>query len=91
LPVRRTYPTGQPEAETLTQHVRRFANAQGFGIERGGSKAILIPYWFLLVIGGTCTAVPWIRWSSRFSLRTLLIATTLVAVLLGMFVYVTRQ
>ncbi|MCI0334640.1 MAG: hypothetical protein L0228_15595 [Planctomycetes bacterium] len=28
-------------------------------------------------------AAPWIRWSKRFSLRTLLIATTLIAVLLG--------
>jgi hypothetical protein len=31
------------------------------------------------------SAMPWIRW--RFSLRTLLIATTLVAILLGLIVY----
>ena len=36
-------------------------------------------------------AAPWIRWSRRFSLRTLLIATTLVAVVLGLIVYAARQ
>jgi hypothetical protein len=45
------------------------------------------PYWLLLVLFG-CSAVlagiPWIKW--RFSLRTLLIATTLVAVGLGVIV-----
>jgi hypothetical protein len=38
---------------------------------------LLIP---LVVVLFTC---PWIRWSNRFSLRTLLIATALVAVVLG--------
>ncbi len=42
------------------------------------------PHWFLLILFG-CSAVlvgiPWINW--RFSLRTLLIATTLIAVGLG--------
>jgi hypothetical protein len=35
-------------------------------------------------------AIPWIRWSKRFSLRTLLIATTLVAVVPGLMVYATH-
>jgi hypothetical protein len=87
LPPIRSYRTGRPEAETLTQHVRRFANARGFGIEQGESKAILVPYWFLLIIGGTCSAVPWIR---RFSLRSLLVATSLVAVVLGAIVYAVK-
>jgi hypothetical protein len=33
--------------------------------------------------------IPWLRW--RFSLRNLLIATTLVAVVLGLAVYATRK
>jgi hypothetical protein len=33
--------------------------------------------------------IPWLRW--RFSLRALLIATTLVAIVLGLIVYLTRQ
>jgi len=36
-------------------------------------------------------ATPWTKWSRRFSLRTLLIATTLIAVVLGLVVYVARQ
>jgi hypothetical protein len=35
---------------------------------------------------GTLALVPWIRWPKRFSLRTLLITTTLVAVGLGIVV-----
>jgi hypothetical protein len=41
---------------------------------------LIIP---LVIALSTC---PWIHWSRRFSLRTLLIATTLVAVLLGVIV-----
>ena len=36
-------------------------------------------------------AAPWLRWSKQFSLRTMLIATTLVAVGLGIAVYVARK
>jgi hypothetical protein len=46
----------------------------------GGGYSVSGPDW-LIVLG--CVAAPWIKWSSRFSLRTLLIATTLVAVGLG--------
>jgi hypothetical protein len=44
---------------------------------------VVLPYWFLLCIAIAMATVPWIRWSKRFGLRTLLIATTLVAVALG--------
>jgi hypothetical protein len=40
---------------------------------------------FLLVV---FPALPWLRW--RFSLRTLLVATTLVAVVLGLIVWAVR-
>jgi hypothetical protein len=42
-----------------------------------------MPYWFLILLTATATAAPWIHWSKQFSLRTLLIATTLLAVGLG--------
>jgi hypothetical protein len=42
---------------------------------------LILPHWFLAVAAGTLAALPWIRW--RFSLRTLLIATTLIAVVLA--------
>jgi hypothetical protein len=43
-----------------------------------------LPHWFLSLVFGMLTTLPWIR---RFSLRTLLIATTLVAVGLGVVVW----
>ena len=46
-------------------------------------------YWFLR-IAALFAAAPWMRCLWRFSLRTLLIATTLVAVVLGLIVYVSR-
>jgi hypothetical protein len=42
------------------------------------------PIWFPLILSAAATAVRWIR---RFSLRTLLIATTLVAVVPGLAVW----
>ena len=50
-----------------------------------------MPHWFLVLLTGAFSIAPWIRWSKRFTLRTLLIATTLVAVVLGLIVYATRQ
>jgi hypothetical protein len=46
----------------------------------------LVPYWLAVCIAATLAAAPWIR----YSLRTLLIATTAVAVILGLVVYATR-
>jgi hypothetical protein len=46
------------------------------------------PHWFLALITGTAAAVPWIKW--RFSLRTLLVAMALVAIVLGMVIYLAR-
>jgi hypothetical protein len=49
----------------------------------------IVPYWFLVLLTGSCAVAPWISWSRRFSLRTLLIATTLIAVVLGAVVWAT--
>src|SRR6476620_9350131 len=55
----------------------------GFSLRRGYFS---IPIWCAAVMSGLLAPIPWwlskIPWSRRFSLRTLLIATTLVAVLL---------
>jgi len=59
-----------------------------FEIHRYGA---VIPYWFLLPIAASLATVPWMRHlTCRFSLRTLLIATTVVAVVLGWIVYAIR-
>jgi hypothetical protein len=44
-----------------------------------------IPFWCQIMLTGAMAAGPWLRW--RFSLRTLLIATTLIAILLGLIVW----
>jgi hypothetical protein len=50
-----------------------------------GEIFVRLPYW-LVLLGCTFIApVPWLR--PRFTLRTLLIATTLVAVVLGLIVW----
>jgi len=49
-----------------------------------------VPIWFLVVLTSALATLPWIRWTSRFTLRTLLIVTTLVAVVLGLIVVVLR-
>jgi hypothetical protein len=54
------------------------------------SRAVYIPYWCPVFLSGVFAATPWIKWSRRFSLRTLLIATTLTAVLLGAIVNAIR-
>jgi hypothetical protein len=52
-----------------------------------GEAAIVVPHWSLVLFTAVIAPLPWIRWSTQFSLRTLLIATTLVAVVLGLLVY----
>lgn len=49
-----------------------------------------IHYCSLATIAGLIASVSWFTWSTRFSLRTLLIATTLVAIGLGLIIYATR-
>src|SRR5262245_57772750 len=45
-------------------------------------SSLYLGMWFLVLMTTSAAALPWMRWSKRFSLRTLLIATTLVAVVL---------
>ncbi len=66
---------------TLWRHV--FPNFEGSTFRSGFHYQI--PYWFLISTSFIFAPVPRLRW--RFSLRTLLIATTLVAVALGLIVW----
>jgi hypothetical protein len=54
----------------------------------GGEYSIQIPHWFPAFSATMFAAAVWIRW--RFSLRTLLIATMLFAVMLGLIAYAAR-
>jgi hypothetical protein len=55
----------------------------------GGVQLYSIPFWFITLACVTVALLPWI--SARFSLRTLFIATTLVAVGLALAVFATRR
>ncbi len=48
---------------------------------------IELPHWSVVLLSAAFGVVPWIKPSRRFSLRTLLIITTLIAVLLWVIIY----
>jgi hypothetical protein len=50
---------------------------------------ILIPYWFITLLSIVVGTVPWLRW--RFTLRTVLLAITVVGVVLGLIVWAVRS
>jgi hypothetical protein len=53
-----------------------------------GITMIYFPFWLLVPIAAVLVALPWIRW--HFSLRTLLIAMTLMAVVLMLVVWAAK-
>ena len=73
----------------LTSSWTRDDSERGFGIHRGPTYLIIAsPAWFWVLMDVLLSGAPWIR--KRFTLRTLLIATSLVAVVLGLIVAVLR-
>jgi len=50
---------------------------------------VVIPIWLLIILNAALATLPWTSW--RFSLRTLLIATTVLAVVLGFIVLVAKS
>jgi hypothetical protein len=64
----------------------------GFGVSLGApSFGLRVPYWCLMSIVFMVGAAPWmrqLRW--RFSLRTLLISITLLALALGLIIATSR-
>jgi hypothetical protein len=63
---------------------REIAQYRGQMVTQMMSQRRAVPHWLPLLVAVALVAAPWINW--RFSLRTLLIATTLVAVGLGVIV-----
>jgi hypothetical protein len=80
-----SYARVEDQMQTVRLIYAKAVNARGFGaIRRAPSFVFLAPYWFYVSLATIAAALPWLRWS--FSLRTLLIATTLVAIVLGLVV-----
>jgi hypothetical protein len=57
--------------------------------EMGGAQFVTVPYWFVVVSTIAVGSLPWL--CLRFSLRTLLIATMVIAVVLGLAIYAARN
>jgi hypothetical protein len=57
----------------------------------GGCDSIGCPHWFACSVLAAIATLLWIPWSRGFSLRTLIIATTVVCVALGLAVYAVRE
>jgi hypothetical protein len=51
---------------------------------------LIVPHYYLVALALLIAGIAWLPWSKRFSIRTLLIATTLVAVVLGLVGYAVR-
>jgi hypothetical protein len=67
----------------------------GFGAAHGQFEAVVVvPFWFVTAVAALTAALsasPWIpNYAYRFSLRTMLFATALVAVVLGLVGYAVR-
>jgi hypothetical protein len=81
-----SFPSDQPEAYTISGHLSGFGAVGGFGFYKSSNIALLVPHWFLIVAAIALAGVPWLKWSYRFSLRTLLVITTFIAVVLALVV-----
>lgn len=57
----------------------------------GGGSDVLVPFWPPILICAALASLPWFPWLRwRFSLRTLLFTTTIIAVALGTIVWFSR-
>jgi hypothetical protein len=78
---------GSPSEPTLTSFLwLRWYSSNG--VQAFREFILAAPHWLLLLYTVTLGTIPWLHW--RFSLRTLLIAMTLVAVVLGLIVAFSR-
>lgn len=58
----------------------------------GPTEAIVaFPAWLATLLSLALAVAPWVHWSKSFSLRTLLIAITLVSFALGVIIYLTKS
>jgi hypothetical protein len=58
------------------------------GFEWRHDNAVKVPDLFPIVIALSCGVAPWIHWSRRFSLRTVLLCMAILAAILGLFICV---
>jgi hypothetical protein len=92
-----------PQSQQWTVHSESITGNTGFPLMKDGQPVtrtigfgwfssvhwlyVFVPHWFLVLVTTAAAFTPWILRKNRFSLRTLLIATTLVAVVLGLAIW----
>jgi hypothetical protein len=55
-----------------------------YRFDQNGDIAVWLPHWLLVLAPLLFAGAFWIHWSRRFTIRTMLVVTTLVAVLLAL-------
>jgi hypothetical protein len=80
-------------SDDIPQIVKRatFFISLGFYVGQGkfGPEGV-IPYWFLVFTTGSLAMLCQLRWPPQFTLRSLFIATTFLAIVLGMIAWLDR-
>ena len=70
---------------------RGYLASLGFDLDRNAQfSTVIFPLWFVTLVIGSLAMLLRIRWSPRFTLRSLFIATTFLAVVLGMIAWLDR-
>jgi hypothetical protein len=70
---------------------RGISNPFGFLLYFSGvGTVVIVPYWFLVLASGSLAMAFQLRWPWRFNLRSMFIATTFLAVVLGMIAWLDR-
>jgi len=81
----RIVPDGDADARWARNAESMFSHLADASVLKFNAQRISLPYWRIVGVAAGFAAFPWIR--LRFSLRTLLIAMTLFAVVLGLVCY----
>ena len=83
------YSWGRASHQRLDEHIP--VHFYGFCLKDSEAGfGLAIPSWFLIVTSIGFAVAPWLSWQ-RFTTRTLFLATTLAATLLGLSVWLSRQ
>jgi hypothetical protein len=81
-----TFPASERNFGLVTDNLRVISFLGFRWVSVNNEYEANLPFWLLTITTAATSVAPWLRWSKRFSLRTLLIATTLVAVVLGLVI-----
>ena len=78
----------EPHRSTLGGSGRSY----GFGfVHSANALVLLLPFWFLVLASGSLAMIFQLRWPPQFTLRSLFIATTFLAIVLGMIAWLDRS